>query len=98
MVNNGKPYYEGQSVKTMMLRLNIILLVIGLCQVSCILVSIQNALELNVIQKVETVEEIESNEEQKRKSKIPEVSEGDNEGREIDVVSIEDRENDQGSS
>lgn len=35
-----------------MLRFNIIMLVIGLCQVSCILVSIQNALENKFVQEV----------------------------------------------
>ena len=52
IINDGKPYYEGDLTKTVMLRLNIIILIIGLCQVSCILVSIQNALETNLVQKV----------------------------------------------
>ena len=58
MVNNGKPYYEGQGFKTMMLRLIIVLLVIGLCQVSCILVSVQEALEANVVNTVEANDEM----------------------------------------
>jgi hypothetical protein len=52
IINNGKPYYEGNLVKTVMLRFNVIFLIIGLCQVSCILVSIQNALEIRFAEKV----------------------------------------------
>ena len=52
IINDGKPYYEGNLVKTMMLRFNVIFLIIGLCQVSCLLVSIQNALETKFVKKV----------------------------------------------
>jgi hypothetical protein len=52
IINNGKPYYDGNLVKTLMLRFNVIFLIIGLCQVSCILVSIQNAIETKFVEKV----------------------------------------------
>ena len=52
IINDGKPYYEGDLGKTIMLRFNVIFLIIGLCQVSCILVSIQNALETKFVERV----------------------------------------------
>ena len=52
IINNGKQYYDGNIVKTLMLRFNVIFLIIGLCQVSCILVSIQNAFETKFVEKV----------------------------------------------
>ncbi|XP_028400306.1 potassium channel subfamily K member 2-like [Dendronephthya gigantea] len=52
IINDGKPYYEDDVGRTIMLRFNVIGLIIGLCQVSCILVSIQNALEKKFVERV----------------------------------------------
>ena len=60
IINNGEPYYEDDTFKTAMLRFNLIFLIIGLCQVSCILVAIQNALETKFVDKVEQDERSEN--------------------------------------
>lgn len=61
IINDGEPYYEDNMFKTIMLRLNLIFLIIGLCQVSCILVAIQNALETKFVDKVSNDEQSEGN-------------------------------------
>ena len=61
IINDGEPYYEDNTMKTIMLRFNLIFLIIGLCQVSCILVAIQNALETKFVDKVNNDDQSKGN-------------------------------------
>ena len=89
IINNGKPYYEGDTVKTIMLRFNVIFLIIGLCQVSCILVSIQNALETKFVEKVGNDEDSNAENEHKDEEELGTA----NEACELEMVENSERKN-----
>ena len=91
IINNGKPYYEGNTVKTIMLRFNVIFLIIGLCQVSCILVSIQNALEIKFVEKVGN--DKDSNAENELKEHKDEELGTANKACELEIVENRERKN-----
>ena len=92
IINEGKPYYKGDVGRTIMLRFNVIVLIIGLCQVSCILVSIQNALENKFVERVGDMDD--SGREENNGGNIDQKNEGcvrkevENEQNEISAISL----------